>query len=363
VPPAQLTLTGFVNGLVAPVGLESANDGTGRLFVVEQGGTVRIIQNGVLLATVFLNVTANVESGDEKGLLGLAFHPNFNVNRRFFINYTRRVGTQLQTVVSEFAVSAADANQADPASEAVLLVVDQPFDNHNGGQLAFGPDGFLYIALGDGGSAADPFGNGQNLQVLLGKILRIDVDGVPAGGRQYAIPADNPFAAGGGLSEIWAYGLRNPWRFSFDSPTGRIFAGDVGQNDWEEVDLIVRGGNFGWDIMEGNHCHPPTTPSCNTAGLIPPIAEYAHDAPGGLSVIGGFLYRGSSMPPLSGVYIFGDLVSGRIWGLREISPDNWQRTLLLTHNLTVSAFGRDAAGELYLVDYGNGAILRLQAVP
>ncbi len=358
--PGLLSLATFVSGLTAPVGMEAPNDSTGRLFVVEQGGTIRIIESGSLLPAAFLDITANVESGGEKGLLGLAFHPDFSTNGRFFVNYTHRNGTQLETHISEFTVSLSDPNLADPTSEIVLLVVDQPFDNHNGGQLAFGPDGFLYIGLGDGGSAGDPQGNGQHLSTLLGKILRIDVStpGV------YAIPGDNPFAtAGGGVRpEIWAYGLRNPWRFSFDPPAGRLFAGDVGQDSFEEVDLIISGGNFGWNIMEGNHCYPPGTASCDMTGLIPPITEYGHDVAGGTSIIGGFFYRGSNVPALAGMYLFGDLSSGNVWGLREVSG-NWQRTLMLVHNLTVSAFGRDNAGELYLVDYVNGAILRIQSGP
>jgi glucose/arabinose dehydrogenase len=362
-PPPQLALSSFVSGLNAPVGFEAANDGTRRLFIIEQGGTIRIIRNGSLLSTAFLDITAKIESGGEKGLLGLAFHPNFSTNRRFFVNYTRRVGVQLQSVISEFAASAVDPNLADPASERQLLVLDQPFDNHNGGQLAFGPDGFLYIGFGDGGSGGDPFGNGQSLQTLLGKMLRIDVDGSPAPGKQYAVPADNPFATGGGLPEIWAYGLRNPWRFSFDRPTGRLFAGDVGQDSFEEVDLITRGGDFGWNIMEGNHCFPPGTPSCNKTGLILPIAEYAHDAAGGIAIIGGFVYHGSAIPGLTRTYVFGDLSSGHIWGLQQDAQGNWQQTLVLTHTLTASSFGQDTDGELYLLDYGNGAVLRLVAAP
>jgi glucose/arabinose dehydrogenase len=242
--------------------------------------------------------------------------------------------------------------------------VNQPFDNHNGGQLAFGPDdGYLYIGLGDGGSGGDPQGNGQNTSVLLGKILRIDVTSTPPAGHEYAIPVDNPFASSGGAPEVFAYGLRNPWRFSFDSPTHRLFAGDVGQNNWEEVDLVTSGKNYGWNLMEGNHCYPPTVTTCNMSGLVPPITEYDHSGSGGTSVIGGFVYRGSAIPALVGTYIFGDLSSGNVWGLKEDSGGTWQRTLLLTHNRIVSSFGRDAAGELYLVDYGNGAVLRITAAP
>jgi glucose/arabinose dehydrogenase len=355
--PPTVVLTNLVTGLAAPIGLESPDDGTGRLFVIEQGGTIRIIENAAVLPTPFLDVTPLIESGGEKGLLGLAFHPNYSVNRRFFIYYTRRVGLQLQLVISEFSASITNPNQADGTSERQLLIVNQLFDNHNGGQLAFGPDGFLYIAFGEGGTGGEP---AQNVLSLLGKILRIDVNGPFAPGKQYAIPADNPFAPGGGLPEIWAYGFRNPWRFSIDHPTGRLFAGDVGQSNFEEVDLVVNGGNYGWNIMEGNHCYPPGT-SCSTAGLIPPIFEYAHDAAGGVAVIGGFVYRGALMPRLAGYYIFGDLSSGHIWGLTEVSVGTWQQTLLLTHSLIVSAFGRDSAGELYLVDYGNGAVLSIRA--
>ena len=361
--PPQLGLSNFVTGLTSPVGFEAPSDGTNRIFIIEQAGIIRIIQNASLVPGPFLNVVSRVSSGGETGLLGLAFHPSFGTNRRFFVNYTRQSGGQLQTVISEFLVSTTNANQADATSERLLLVVNQPFSNHNGGQLAFGPDGFLYIALGDGGSGGDPQGNGQNTNVLLGKILRIGVDPPFAAGKQYAIPSDNPFATGGGAQEVWAYGLRNPWRFSFDRTTGRLFAGDVGQGDWEEADIITKGGNFGWKVMEGNHCFPPSVNNCNMAGLSLPITEYDHSAAGGTSIIGGFVYRGSAIAGLAGTYVFGDLSSGRIWGAKQDAAGNWQRTLLMTHNLIVSSFGQDAAGELYLVDYGNGAILRLIAAP
>ncbi len=363
-PPPQLALSDFVSGLVAPVGFETPDDGSNRIFILEQGGRIRIIQGGTLLPTPFLDVTSKVESGGEEGLLGLAFHPDFSVNRRFYVDYTRRLGGgQLQSVIAEYAVSTADPNQADPSSERQLLVVDQPFDNHNGGQLAFGLDGFLYIAFGDGGSGGDPFGNGQNKGVRLGKILRIGVDPPFAAGKQYSSPADNPFASGGGAPEVWAYGLRNPWRFSFDRPTGRLFAGDVGQNNWEEVDLIKGGGNYGWNIMEGKHCYPPSVSNCDQTGLTLPVAEYAHDSEGGTAIIGGFVYHGPGIPGLEGTYVFGDLSSGHVWGLKQDSAGTWHSTLVLSHSLTVSGFGQDASGELYLLDYGHGAIMRLTAAP
>jgi len=360
--PPMLDLSTLVNGLTAPVGIEVPNDGTGRMFVLEQAGRIRIIQNGTLVPTPFLDVSSKVESGGEKGLLGLAFHPSFSSNGRFFVYYTQRVSQQLRSVFSEYAISTSDRNQADASSERTFLVVNQPFDNHNGGQLAFGPDGFLYIGLGDGGNEGDPQRNGQNLQTLLGKILRIDVDGAFAPGKQYAIPADNPFAPPNGLPEIWAYGLRNPWRFSFDRMSGTLFAADVGQDSFEEVDIITKSGNFGWNTMEASHCYPSGN-SCNSTGLILPIMEYPHNASGGEAIIGGFVYRGSAIAGLAGDYVFGDLYSGHVWAGVQDSSGNWNQTLVLSHNLTVSSFGQDISGEPYLLDYGNGAVMRLGAAP
>jgi glucose/arabinose dehydrogenase len=363
-PPPQLGLSDLVSGLNSPVGFDAPSDGTNRIFIVEQRGTIRIIQGGSVLPTPFLDISSKVESGGEKGLLGMACHPNFSVARRFYVDYTRRLSTgQLQSVISEFTVSTADPNQANPSSERQLLVVDQLYDNHNGGQLAFGADGFLYIAFGDGGSGGDPFRNGQNKTVLLGKILRIGVDPPFASGKQYAIPSDNPFASDGGSPEIWAYGLRNPWRFSFDRPTGRLIAGNVGQGNWEEADLITKGGNYGWNIMEGDHCYPPAVTTCDTTGLILPIAEYGHDTSGGSAIIGGFVYHGSAIAGLEGTYVLGDVPSGHVWGLKQDPALNWHTTQVLTHNLIVSSFVQDAAGELYLMDYGNGTVLRLRAAP
>ena len=290
------------------------------------------------------------------GLLGVAFHPAFAQNQRFYVNYVRLLGTgQIQSVIAEYLVSAADANRADPASERILLTVNQPFTNHKGGQLAFGPDGFLYIGLGDGGSGGDPQGNGQNLQTYLGKMLRIDVDHT-SGALPYAIPADNPFVAGGGLPEIWAYGLRNPFRFSFDTATGLLFVGDDGQNAYEEIDILQKGGNYGWNVMEGLHCYSPAT-GCNMTGLALPIAEYSHSE--GVAVIGGYVYHGTAIPALAGSYVFGDYAAGKIWRLTQDSSGAWQRVLLLSGGPTISSFGRDSAGELYVVDYGAGAILKV----
>ncbi|MBI4444730.1 MAG: PQQ-dependent sugar dehydrogenase [Acidobacteria bacterium] len=345
-------LAPVVSGLVNPVYVTHSGDQTSRLFIVEQAGRILIHHNEVLLSPPFLDIRDKVNSGGEKGLLGLAFHPDFRNNRRFFVNYTRLDGSQLRTIIAEYQASLSDANRAE-GTEKVLLEVNQPFSNHNGGHLAFGPDGFLYVALGDGGSGGDPQGNAQNLGALLGKILRIDVnESVP-----YAIPPNNPFArTAGARPEIWAYGLRNPWRFSFDKEGGRLFAADVGQNSWEEIDLIVRGGNYGWNIMEGAHCFPSTT-SCNRAGLILPISEYGRSE--GISVTGGYVYRGTQNTELRGKYIFGDYGSGRIWALEQRPSGEWNRTELLRAGFPISSFGEDEAGEIYVADH-SGAIFKMQ---
>jgi glucose/arabinose dehydrogenase len=352
----SISLTPVVSGLSSPVDLQATDDGSGRLFVVEQAGTIRILHAGALLAKPFLDIRPRVTFSGEMGPLGVAFHPAFAQNQRFYVNYVRTLGTgQLQTVIAEYRVSTADANQADPASERILLTVNQPFANHKGGQLAFGPDQFLYIGLGDGGSEGDPQGNGQNLQTLLGKMLRIDIDHA-TGARPYAIPADNPFVGLAALPEIWAYGLRNPFRFSFDSATGRLFVGDAGQDLFEEVDLLQKGANLGWSVMEGLHCFKPAT-GCDTSGLLLPIAEYGHAE--GVAVIGGYVYRGSSIPALAGSFVFGDFGSGTIWRLTQDASGAWQRVRLLSGGPNISSFGRDLAGELYVIDYGAGAILKV----
>jgi glucose/arabinose dehydrogenase len=334
-----------VSGLKDPLDLQVAPGDRERLYVVEQGGRIRVVRGGQLQPAAFLNVSSRISSGGERGLLGLAFHPQFAQNRRFFVNYTDPHG---DTHISEFRASSPDA--ADPASERPLLFVAQPFANHNGGGLAFANDGTLLIGLGDGGSAGDPLGNGQNLGTRLGKLLRIDVDGaVP-----YAIPADNPFRAIAGASpEIWAYGLRNPFRFSVDRPTGDVYVGDVGQGRREEIDVLPggRGGeNFGWNITEGTLCYNPTN-GCNTAGITMPVLDYGHSD--GCSVIGGVVYRGCRMPDLAGTYFYGDYCSGFV---RSFRLANGQATALRdwTADLrgieSITSFGTDADGEVYVVD-------------
>lgn len=357
-PPSKggvtVTLTSVVSGLSNPLDIEIPNDSSGRTFIVQQGGKILILQNGTVSSTPFLDITSKVTSGGETGLLGLAFHPKYSQNGLFYLNYTRTVSGQLQTVISENRVSMVNPNLADTSYERILITVNQPFDNHNGGQLAFGPDGFLYIGLGDGGSGGDPLNNAQNKQVLLGKMLRIDVDHTSTG-KPYAIPADNPFASSGGLPEIYALGFRNPWRFSFDSPTKRLFVGDVGQDSFEEVDIVTNGGNYGWNIMEGTHCFNPST-GCNTAGLTLPITDYPRSD--GSTVIGGFVYHGTALPNLQGGYVFGDFGSGKIWVLKEGSANTWTRSDVLNTGRQISSFGVDSSGELLVVDY-TGSILKL----
>ena len=361
-PPStspQVAFRALASGFTNPVGLEMPNDGSNRFFVVEQGGTIKnFYPDGTVAVENFLDITGKVTSGGELGLLGLTFHPGFSRNGRFFVNYTRTVGNgQIQTVIAEYQVSS-DPNVADPNSERILLVQDQPFPNHKAGQLAFGPDGFLYFGLGDGGSEGDPMGNGQNLGTLLGKMLRIDVDHQDPG-LPYAIPADNPFATSStALHEIWAYGFRNPWRFSFERGTDRQFCGDVGQDRFEEVDIVQKGGNFGWNVMEGDHCFNPAS-GCDMEGKILPITEYDHSK--GIAVIGGYVYKGTQIPSLTNLYVFGDLASGSVWYLREGPPGTFKQTLLLTVPFQISSFGQDVDGELYVVDYKDGSVLKLSA--
>jgi glucose/arabinose dehydrogenase len=340
-----------------PVGITNAGDGSGLLFIVEKMGRIRVVQDGVLAAVPFLDITERVgASRSEQGLLGLAFHPRYAENGFFFVNYTDRQGN---TVVSRFSAQAGQSIP-DPASELVLLTLDQPASNHNGGHLAFGPDGYLYIGTGDGGGAGDQYGNGQNGQTLLGAMLRLDVDG----NQPYTIPADNPFVAESAVrDEIWALGLRNPWRYSFDRLTGDLYIADVGQNMYEEVDFQPAadpgGQNYGWPVMEGLHCFPADQ-ACNREGLTLPVAEYDHSQ--GCSVSGGYVYRGIEFPLLSGIYLFGDYCSGSIWGLaRSGDGGGWQVAQLAQTEVQLSAFGEDEAGELYLVDIGGGQLFKITA--
>jgi glucose/arabinose dehydrogenase len=338
-----------------PVDLQDPGDDSGRLFVVEQAGVIRVFPNspGASSADVFLDIHALVDdTGNEEGLLGLAFHPDFGNNGFFYVNYT--ASEPDRTVIARYRTDPRQPGRADPASAVEILSFEQPFSNHNGGQLAFGPDGYLYIAVGDGGSGGDPLGHAQNRATLLGSLLRIDVDS-PAGGRPYGIPPDNPYAGNtqGWREEIFAYGLRNPWRFSFDPPTGRLWAADVGQNAYEEIDLIVAGGNYGWNLMEGDHCYLEA--NCDSTGLIPPVWEYDHSQ--GQSVTGGHVVHGSST--LGGAYVYADFVSGRIWALRLDGQGRPANELLLDSGLNISSFGLDAAGGLYLCAF-DGRIYLLR---
>lgn len=356
----QIAVRQVISGLADPVFVTHAGDGSQRLFVVEKPGIIRILANGELLAQPLLDITDRVRSsGFEQGLLGLAFPPDFTDSGYFFVNYTGRDG---RTVVSRFQVGS-DPDRADAASEFTILEIPQPAANHNGGMLTFGPDGYLWIGTGDGGAANDRFGNGQNPDTLLGKMLRLDVSSDPA--QPYVVPADNPWItdAWNGQDvrdEVWAVGLRNPWRYSFDRLTGDLWVADVGQNAYEEVNHVPaeqkgypNGGlNFGWPIMEGTRCFPDAA-DCDTAGLVIPVADYTH-AQGGCSVTGGYVYRGAQFPALDGVYFFGDYCSGFIWALHATEDGAWRRDRVLQSGLTISSFGEDEAGELYVTDLDGG---------
>ena len=343
------TLEPVLTGLSSPVFLTSARDGTNRLFVVEQPGRIKVLPPGATTPTVFLDITARVIAGGEQGLLGLAFHPQFASNRRLFVNYTRRPDGA--TVIAEYRVSAANPNLVDQA-ETVLLVIPQPFANHNGGMIAFGPDGLLYIGMGDGGAANDPGNRAQNVEDLLGKMLRINVD-QPNGSVPYSSPPDNPFfGPAGGRDEIYATGLRNPFRFSFDRSTGQLYLGDVGQGVREEIDIITRGGNYGWRVFEGTRCTGLGPAACDAANFVAPVAEYDHTG-GRCSVTGGYVYRGTRATLPAGTYIFGDFCTGEIFQLQGTTMSFLRGT-----GVNISSFGEDEAGELYVVNLG-GTVQRL----
>ncbi|MBV7532812.1 sorbosone dehydrogenase family protein [Chitinophaga sp. sic0106] len=357
-PPARkVKLELVTDRFISPVNMAVPNDGSGRLFFCQKEGKVWIVQNGKLFTTPFADVTDQMvkvnAAYDERGLLGMAFHPKFKQNRKVYLYYSAPVdkpvkGLNHKSKLVEYTVSASNPNVIDPKSERVLLELNQPESNHNGGQLEFGPDGYLYVGLGDGGGGGDKhgtIGNGQDLGTILGKIIRIDVNGTP-----YKVPADNPFVkTAGAKPEIWAYGLRNPWRFSFDKANGRLFTGDVGQNLYEEVDIIRKGGNYGWRIMEGYHDFnvPAGT---DKSKLIAPIHEYDHDL--GISITGGYVYRGSAIPSLKGLYVFGDY-NGKAFVLIQ-NGSKWERADLQfsnrpADNLQILSWGQDEHGELYML--------------
>ncbi|MBI4733005.1 MAG: PQQ-dependent sugar dehydrogenase [Chloroflexi bacterium] len=337
--PALYNWSPVVTGLEQPVDIQNAGDGSGRLFVVEKPGRIRIIANWLTLPDPFLDIRDRVgDAGLEQGLLGLAFHPDYAQNGYFYVNYTDVNG---DTVIARFQASPDDPNRADPQSELILLQVDQPYANHNGGGLAFGPDGYLYIGLGDGGSAGDPAGNAQNSDTYLGKMLRLDVD--------------TPNAA----PEIWASGLRNPWRFSFDSLTGDLYIADVGQNMWEEINFILAGTpgglNFGWDLFEGMHPFDGQPPAGQV--FTSPVAEYSHTE--GCSITGGYVYRGAELPEWQRVYFYSDYCTGNVSGMIRADAETWRSTSLFQTGVSVSTFGMDETGEIYFADFGSGMILRL----
>jgi glucose/arabinose dehydrogenase len=344
-----IQLQPVLSGLSSPLFLTNAHDTTDRLFIVEQGGTIKVLQHGATSPTTFLDITSRVLSGGERGLLGLAFHPQFASNRRFFVYYTRQ--TDGAIVIAEYHASVADPNVGD-TTETVIIVIPHPtFANHNGGMVVFGPDGFLYFGTGDGGSGDDPGNNSQNINVLLGKILRIDIDH-PNGSVPYSSPPSNPFfGSTPGADEIFAYGVRNPFRFSFDRDTGQLYVGDVGQGAREEVNIITLGGNYGWRIMEGSVCNPDLSGGVCTPppGHIPPISEYTHSA-GRCSITGGYIYRGARSSLPTGAYIFGDYCTGEIFMRQDglnTSP------VLLDTTLNISSFGEDESGEIYVVGLGG----------
>ena len=360
--PDALELEPFAGGLSEPIGLTNAGDGSGRLYVNERGGRVRVVEaDGSVHGEPFLDLSGAIVAGGEQGLLGLALHPEYAQNRRLFVTYT--AAADGANTLAELTASP-DGTRADPASLRVLFAIPDPAGNHNGGQVAFGPDGYLYVALGDGGGANDQFGIGQDSSTLLGTILLLDVDTPPADGAAYAIPSDNPFAADGALAgegapEIWAWGLRNPWRFSFDPEGGDLYIADVGQGAWEEINRqpgdSAGGENYGWSVMEGRHCFG--SESCDQSAFVAPIAEYSHDQ--GCSVTGGYVYRGTAQPALNGIYVFSDYCSGLLFTL-QVDEGTITPKVVLESGLQVSSFGVDEAGEMYLVSLGDGALYQVR---
>jgi len=341
-----------------PVGIESAGDGSNLLFIIEQPGRIYTFENDPYTSEryIFLDIRDIVnDNQNEEGLLGLTFHPNYSENGYFYVNYTDY--SPKRNVIARYTVNSENPHEADESTALIILEVNQPYWNHNGGQMGFGPDGYLYIIFGDGGSAGDPQGNGQNLQTLLASLLRIDMDN-PSNGLNYGIPPDNPFINDSNArDEIYAYGLRNMWRFSWDPVTNWLWGSDVGQNAWEEIDIIYPGLNYGWNTMEGNHCYSPPT-GCDQTGLELPIWEYELYVEGDCSITGGYVYRGSQYFSLSGKYIYGDYCSGRIWALEYDGESPAQNEELLDTELYISSFGLDQNNEILLCGLGTGKIYR-----
>jgi glucose/arabinose dehydrogenase len=357
----RIALQYVASGLHSPVFATGAGDGTGRIFIVEQGGRIKILKPvGGMISTPFLDIHTLVSCCGERGLLGLAFHPQYKTNGKLYVDYTDVNGN---TVIAEYRRASWNVNRVNVSTRRVLLRVTQPYANHNGGMLAFGSDGYLYIGLGDGGSSGDPGNRAQSKSTLLGKILRIDVNG-SSGTLPYRIPSTNPFVNTFGLDQIWSYGLRNPWRFSFDRSSGDLWIGDVGQNSWEEIDRVRkatgngRGANFGWRILEGFHCFNPSS-GCSTAGKTMPLLEYSHTL--GCAVIGGYVYRGPTFAGLAGWYLFGDECSGRIWAVWNGVASPATPHQLLDTALTISSFGQDDRGELYVLDLAGGRMYKVVA--
>jgi glucose/arabinose dehydrogenase len=366
--PAAPTATTIKLTVVAkvaqPLLATSPLDGTNRLFIVEKTGQIRIVKGGTLLATPFLDISGSVSKGGEQGLLGLAFHPGYKTNRKFYVDYTDTSGN---TVVREYRASASDPNRVAAGSGRTIIRIAQPYANHNGGMIAFGRDGYLYIGTGDGGSAGDPGNRAQSVNTLLGKMLRINVNGSTST-RNYLVPSSNPYVGKPGRNEIWQRGLRNPWRFSFDRANGNLWIGDVGQNNYEELDRAVRttsgpgrGINWGWHVMEGFHCYKPAT-GCSTSGKTKPLFEYSHATNGRCSITGGYVYRGTAIPALAGWYVFGDYCSGEVWAVSSTAASKPTPVRLLGSGSgrLIAGFGQDDAGELYLCDL-NGTVYRIDA--
>lgn len=355
--PAAYRLVPVAENLSRPLYVTHAGDDSNRLFIVEQSGAIKVMVAGVVMQEPFLDVSGLISpaalsgSYTERGLLGLAFHPDYAENGTFVINYTDQSG---HSVLARYTVSADDPHRADPNSAEQLLYVTQPYSNHNGGHLAFGPDGYLYLSLGDGGSAGDPQGNGQNLSTLLGAILRLDVNTLEG----YRVPLDNPFMGrDDARPEIWSWGLRNVWRFSFDREMGDMYLADVGQNQWEEVNFqpadSVGGENYGWSAYEASYPYSGAQPASD---VVMPVLEYNHSG-GHCSITGGYVYRGEALPDLQGYYLYGDWCSGTIWAARQDDAGNWSAIVSLESGRPISSFGEDENGELYLVDY-DGVVLR-----